>query len=658
MPSIFNESGITTKSIDEFRSDMANSAKVAFADKLDGRALRADDSSVLGRIFAIVAKSLAQNEEVLPLIIQSMDINSAEGQQLDNLLWNIHRIKRKSESQTTGLVMVYGDIGTYIANGSEVANSITGDTYRLDSNITLSKTSVNGVDVQVDELSGLLTINYSIEGFLSQSPEVNIQLREADDTPRKAADRVVDAVNSQTSYLFAKRNNDNTVKVAIKDQSNVGSFSVKGAMSIIRSYAPVYVTSSTYDSQESTVGQINVIRTATLGWRGVTNPYYIFPSEGVESDEGYRYRGKLKQQSTSGKYTSILMALKSVSGVVYENVQQNTSPNPTNSGIINNGVAITVMGGNEEDIALAIFNTVSEGIMTSGDILKMVKDINGFEHEIRFSRPNIVPLEVSMSLITYPNFPINGNAKIRQAIIEWFNNLNVGEDIHYSRLYEPINSIQGFAVKNLKFGYKGGTLSLEDIIIRHDEIATLSAEDIIIGGASGTKNVVDYSDTNPTPPPIPTVCTPTVTPVLVDYRYDTMPVGAVHGRYRVNGGSWVDYTSQNTNSGSNIIQEFFNNVMYNGKPIIQTYQSDPEAGEVFAFGTGYRTLNVHGATKTDPEDFGMMPFPPEQREVVDPTVETTVDFQVTQSNISDLVFLIFGQDTTIKSCATATWKGY
>ncbi len=99
-----------------------------------------------------------------------------------------------------------------------------------------------------------------------------------------------------------------------------------------------------------------------------------------------------------------------------------------------------------------------------------------------------------MSLITYPNFPINGNEKIRQAIVEWFNNLNVGEDIHYSRLYEPINSIQGFAVKNLKFGYKGGTLSLEDIIIRFNEIATLSAEDIIIGGSGGSKNQVEVTN--------------------------------------------------------------------------------------------------------------------------------------------------------------------
>ena len=39
--------------------------------------------------------------------------------------------------------------------------------------------------------------------------------------------------------------------------------------------------------------------------------------------------------------------------------------------------------------------------------------------------------------------------------------MNVGEDIHYSRLYEPINSIRGFAVRNLKFGYKGGTLGVD-----------------------------------------------------------------------------------------------------------------------------------------------------------------------------------------------------
>lgn len=482
MPNVFDERGVIIQGIDEFRKDMSDAAKIAFADKLDGKELRVDDSSMLGRIFATVSKPLVQNAEILPLIFQAFDINSVEGQQLDNLLWGIHRVKRKAESQSTGLVMLYGDLGTFVSQGSSVGNSLTGDIYQTDDSITFSRNNANGVDITISAVGGTYTINYTIDGYLSQSPSVIVQTSSNDTTIRQVADRIVDAVNSQSSYLSASRNNDNTVKVIIIDQSRVGNFSVTGLCTVSRSYTPVYITSSTYDAQESTVGQITSIKTPTLGWRGVYNPYYVFPSVGVETDEDYRYRGKLLQQPTSGKYTSILMALKSVRGVVYENVQQNTSPNTTNSGIINNGVSVTVMGGNEDDIALALFNTVSEGIMTSGNIVKVVKDINGFGHEVRFSRPSIRPLEISMSLITYPDFPNNGNARIKQAIVEWFNNLNVGEDIHYSRLYQPINSIGGFAVKNLKFGYKGGTLSLEDIIIQHNEIATISAEDINIGG--------------------------------------------------------------------------------------------------------------------------------------------------------------------------------
>lgn len=482
MPNVFDERGVIIQGIDEFRKEMSDTAKVLFADKLNGKELRVDDSSMLGRIFATTSKPLVQNAEILPLILQAFDINSAEGQQLDNLLWGIHRIKRKAESQATGLVMLYGDLGTYVAQGSSVGNSLTGDVYQTDEDVTFSRTSANGIDVTINSVGGTYKITYTIDGFLSDSPSIIVQTGTNDTTIRQVADRLVDAVNSQSSYLLASRNNDNSVKVTIVDQSMTGDFSVEGSCSVSRSYMPVYVTSSTYDAQESTVNQITSIKTPTLGWRGVTNPYYVFPSVGVESDENYRYRGKLLQQSSTGKYTSILMALKSVRGVVYENVQQNTSSNSTSSGIINNGIAITVMGGNEDDIALAIFNSVSEGIMTSGDIVKEVKDINGFGHEVRFSRPSITPLQISMSLVTYPDFPTNGNAKIKQALVEWFNNLNVGEDIHYSRLYEPINSIDGFAVRNLKFGYKGGTLSLEDIIIQHNEIATISAEDINIGG--------------------------------------------------------------------------------------------------------------------------------------------------------------------------------
>lgn len=338
------------------------------------------------------------------------------------------------------------------------------------------------------------------------------------------------------------------------------------------------------------------------------------------------------------------MALKSVKGVVYENVQQNTSPNPTNSGIINNGVAITVMGGNEDEIALAIFNSVSEGIATSGDILKMVKDINGFEHEIRFSRPKIVPLELSLSLITYPNFPVNGNAKIRQAIVEWFNSLNVGEDIHYSRLYEPINSIQGFAVKNLKFGYKGGTLSTEDIIIRHDEIATLDASDIIIGGSRGSKNVVDTSPTPETPPEQ----IPCVSSGVVRFSGDEVPASGT-ARYRVNNGEWVNFSGSSDGSGESVLIKLFEHMnTTNGSPIFYTGMDIPEQDYAFYSPNG-KHLFASGEEVVSEGNY--------YQQSVGEKVTNTVEFETTTGDGSDLVMFMFGGNKTLRSCVLAKWVG-
>lgn len=643
MPNRFDDKGIVVQGVNDFRRDLVDAAKVAFADKLEGRELRADDSSVLGRIFAVVAKSLTENAEILPLILQSLDLNSATGQQLDNLLWNIHRIKRKPEAQSTGLVILHGDIGTYVSDGSSVSNSTTGDIYKTDSAITFSSVGANGIDIEVLDVGKRYELNYNIEGYLSQSPKIIVEAGTRDISIRNVADRLVDAVNNQSSYLSAIRNNDNTVKVYIKNEDNIGTFVVNDYLSIPRSYMPVYVTSTTYDSRESSRGQVSTIGTAKLGWRGVTNPFYIFPSKPIETDEEYRYRGKLLQQNNSGKYSSILSALKSVSGVVYENVQQNTSANATNSGITNNGVAVTVMGGNEDEIALAIFKSVSEGIATSGSIIKMVKDINGFEHEIRFSRPKIVPLEISMSLITYPNFPINGNAKIRQAIIEWFNNLNVGEDIHYSRLYEPINSIQGFAVKNLKFGYKGGTLSLEDIIIRHDEIATLSAEDIIIGGSRGTKNVVDVRPTEPTEP-----TEPCMSSGIVDFlSRDGMPSSGT-ARYRLNNGDWKDFSGTSSGDGNLVVQLF--NHINNNSQVNLFYTGMDSDGKKYAFYSpeGEFFIGCGELIKSDDNYY---------QASTDTPATNVIEFEVTSDGYGDLVQFLFGGNKKLMSCALSEWYG-
>ena len=59
---------------------------------------------------------------------------------------------------------------------------------------------------------------------------------------------------------------------------------------------------------------------------------------------------------------------------------------------------------------------------------------------------------------------------------------DVGEDILYSRLFDPINSTQGFSVNNLQIGRVGGNIGIQDITIKFNELATVSPENILIGG--------------------------------------------------------------------------------------------------------------------------------------------------------------------------------
>ena len=88
-----------------------------------------------------------------------------------------------------------------------------------------------------------------------------------------------------------------------------------------------------------------------------------------------------------------------------------------------------------------------------------------------------------MAITISPTFPANGKNLIKQAIVDWFNSMQVGDDIYYSRLYEPINSVNGFSVRNLQVGKLNGSYGTEDIVLGHNEVATISAENIYIGGS-------------------------------------------------------------------------------------------------------------------------------------------------------------------------------
>ena len=121
--------------------------------------------------------------------------------------------------------------------------------------------------------------------------------------------------------------------------------------------------------------------------------------------------------------------------------------------------------------------------------------------------------------------------------------------------------------------------------------------------------------------------------------------GELHGRYRVNNGEWIDYTAS-TVGDKDYIFKFFESIMLpNGRRAIEL-----SGNNGYSPFRSYRADDVLvGASTSKPLSY-------QQEGVVRP-YPVTIEFEVTQNNFNDLVYLAFGESIIAKSCAIASWVG-
>lgn len=477
----FTENGLIIDDYATILTRLQNQAKINFNDLLeDGDELNVDSSSVIGRILGITAEIFASQEDVLQAIASSLDPDQVDGQQQDKLYKLAGLERRLGTPASVQTLMLYGNIGSTVPEGSYVASKSTGVLFTTDNSVTFSNSSVNGIEANINGV-GTITrheISYSIFGKPSENPPIVLYTK-ASDTLSEVLNNLIQSINNQTSNLTASANGDN-LKVIITDQNSIGDFNVNSALTITKSYSPVSGTSVADDVDSQIANTIDTIQSPVSGWIGVTNPFASTESTGIEDDELFRARFKYtKGFDGYGYYDALYSALLNIDGVEFVNIQPNITQNNSQDGRTNNGVAIVVYGGSEDDIAYAIAKNVGSAA-TDGNIVKSVQDINGGNQTVRFSRPILIPIKIKMSLITDPKFPNNGVAQIKQNIVDYFNSLKVGEDIYYSRLFTPINQVVGFAVNDMEIAKVGQTYGKNNITIKYNQLATISYADIEI----------------------------------------------------------------------------------------------------------------------------------------------------------------------------------
>lgn len=242
-----------------------------------------------------------------------------------------------------------------------------------------------------------------------------------------------------------------------------------------------------------TNGSVNTIQTPIGTWLTAENTRTISVGTEQESDASLRTRQQRSTSLTSYRQIeAIWSAVMNVPGVTYARCYQNVNSNPTDAnGVPYKEVATVVEGGDEQEIADALFLRFPVSVQGFGSITKVCYDKQGVAYNISFSRPTAIPVYIKIDLLSTNPAVIPGNYAqlIKQAIIQYVQYGNTdsagigfppGADIIVSRLYTPINTIQGFSVTSLVIGTTPTELSSEDISIAWNEVGIFSEDRIEI----------------------------------------------------------------------------------------------------------------------------------------------------------------------------------
>ncbi|UJE34677.1 baseplate wedge protein [Acinetobacter phage vB_AbaM_P1] len=478
---VLNDKGVEIQKLEGILQDLQNIARRKFADLLKpDDELDVSDVSVLGRILGIVAEPETLNEELLLQLWQSLDPDQADGLFLDKSL-NLSGIYRKSEIKGFAGLILEGNIGVTVPERSLISSPITGDVFETTSDVTFGLENSCGLKLQIPDTTPDKTYSLGYTGSYGINRYPTIVSRSvAGDTKNMIARRFAETVNSSSTVLYATVDNDDNVVVRFLNLNSVGYFTLTDSnFKAIQSYMPVSSISVTAEAGVQAADSLTVMQTPVIGWTGVTNPFDTISSEPKEDDGTFRIRGRISKAIKSTANRAALYAdLYALNGVRYVNVQENIYDNPI-AGRSSKGISVVVLGGDDQEIGKAIKNNIPLGCASDGLIVVPLPDAAG-PVDIRFSRPEYVPITIKIGLEVDSAFPQNGKILIQESLVRYFENLEVGDDVVWSKLFNPINEIQGQSVNSLLVGKKGEEPTQGNVILSYNQLPIISFEDIVV----------------------------------------------------------------------------------------------------------------------------------------------------------------------------------
>lgn len=237
-------------------------------------------------------------------------------------------------------------------------------------------------------------------------------------------------------------------------------------------------------------GTLSVIETPVSGWSAVTNADPLAGGLPIETDEQYRLR-QLDElaRGGGGSVPGIRADILAIGDEVTACEVLENDTLVTVDGMPGKSVEAIVQGGDDQDIADALFASKSGGIYTHGSVGPItVVDDQGYEHDVRFSRPTGRRVYIALGLTTVGDYT-DLETEVKDAIVAAAVTRSshgyqaIGGDVYAAQILVAALSVAN--VLNGRAALSFSTISdptagASALTISSREIATIASIDIVV----------------------------------------------------------------------------------------------------------------------------------------------------------------------------------
>lgn len=480
--------GFVKKTLDEIKKEREDEVKDVF-----GKFVNVLPGTVFSQIIGIPAEREAAIWDAIEATHQSQYTDTAEDVSLDGAvsLLGIKRIAARKSLQKNELL--FGDAGTFVDAG--VVYSVSG-------NPTAKFKTLNSTTL----VAGLNAIQSIVFGATPDAGYFTLTYRgltTAHIAFGASASAVASALNALANLSGVTVTGTIAAGLFVTFAGNDGLQAqpvLASTSALTLSSDPVTITHATTQTGipqgkvdcvalvegpvDAPIGTLTVIDTPVSGLTRVINTEATTLGRLRETDAELKARAD-SSQAIRGNSTldAIVAKLRNVSGVrnvlAFENDEEEiVDGRPPNS------YEMVVDGGADQDLWDTLWASKPAGMQMVGSEVGSVTDTTDTVRTLRFSRPSPVRIYTCLDLEVDEDFPANGAALAKEAILSWGNSLGIGTTlVVYPRMVAQLDFIPGILNIIVRVDIAPVSTTPEDpavddnILFDPFEVASLAADD-------------------------------------------------------------------------------------------------------------------------------------------------------------------------------------